>query len=243
MESRTVTKLLLFAVTTAVFVTIFGLPRRADGPMVFTRFDVALLALGSLALTGLCLRVPAIVAATPSGRRAETGPRSRSVARRRSAVRYAPLAVRYAPLAVLGHLLLTATGALAQGSPAGPYVGEPRQEGTAPNVGEPPPTGTAPYVGDIAGGARAPQDADAYVYVDGLVPAAPTPEPSAGTLSVGRALTATPAALEPARVGPPIETSTDPAGGTPVTSGDVVGLAVLAGAVLSAVLLPRRRFR
>lgn len=247
MHSRPVIKLLLLAAATAVFASVFatrwsaghagagrplvslerraeaGEPRAASGePRFFTRFDVALLVLGSLGLTGFCLQVPAFVAATPFGL-----PRLRAgVATRVWA------GARYAPLLVMGIVLLTATTAAAQADPpAPPYVGAPLSDAAPPDVGPVPP--------EMA--TRLP----AGVYVDAVPSAVPPVERSPDALAVvGPALGRTLGAATPAVVGAPTESPADDVARTgPVTAADLAGLAVLVGAAVLVVVAPRWRCR
>ena len=258
MDTRTVTKLLLLAVTTTVLVTAFaalgglgGRPDRGDptqperraqpvesgldaretadrpvtgslgAPPFVTRFDVALLVLGSLGVIGACLRVPRLVGATPFGGRARLS--ACVAASRRSRV-------RYAPLVVLGIVLMTATTAAAQTDPV-----------DSPYVGNPPDVGTAPYVGVEPGEVRPALDAGAYV--DGLpyVDLASARSPESLTVA-GGTLARTPAAGEPAALGVGTEGPTV-AGGMAVSGGDVVGLLLLAGAAALTLAVPRWRGR
>ena len=196
--------------------------RSGGAPPFLTRFDVALLVLGSLGVIGACLRLPRLVAAAPFGSRARLG--TSIVVPRRSRI-------RYAPLVVLGIVLMTATTALAQTDPV-----------DSPYVGSPPDVGPAPYVG--VDPADAPPAPDAGVYVDGL-PYVGTPSArSPGPLAVaGGTLARTPTAGEPAALGAGTEGPTGVAGGMPVSAGDVVGLLVLAGAAALTLVVPRWRGR
>lgn len=255
MGRRTATKLLPFAVTAAACVAAFtferGLVDRTDpvrttagergaqaveredtrpgpgtgalpGPTVFTRFDIALLVLGSLGVIGFCLRIPGLVGATPfAGLPRLWGA---VVARRRCCV-------RYTPFVVLGIVLMTATTAAAQTEAPDP-----------PYVGDAPAAAATPYVGTEPGDEG--PAAAAGAYVDALPYIAPSPVQSSGSLAVA------PPGLVNSRVtgelvtpGAPVEGPSPSGAAVPVTAADVLGLAVLVGAVLASVLLPRWRCR
>ena len=191
------------------------------GPPLFTRFDIALLVLGSLGIVGFCLRVPGLVGATPFGGRARL--REALLASRR-------WCVRGAPLLLLGVALMTATTAAAQEATGPPYVG-------MPPVGEGP-----PYVETSPGVERPPLDGVASV--DALPYVAPAPVQSPGALDVaGRAPMRTRAGGELAALEAATEGPTGSPRSMPVTAGDVVGLVVLGAAVVLSVLLPRWRCR